>query len=173
MTNKYFKNFIDQYNDCITQTNIYKLPTTKYLPNLVQIFPNIKLSIGVDTFPWFYHHDRTFCYDQRPNRYNDFKLLRQYQYNIHGLDISHSDIIDLSYLKNLKRLTLYKCDSILDLECLTNIVELELYFCDDINNLSNLKNLKHLIIDTCPNINNLDNLDNLTELKLKINTTNG
>lgn len=106
-------------------------------------------------------------------------------HNVHGLDLSYTNIRDISSLYKLYVLNLQNCKNIFDIPYFENIHTLNLKNCKNITNINSLSNIHTLDISFtnisdismlsnihtlnisyCKNINNICNLKNIRNLDI-------
>lgn len=83
-----------------------------------------------------------------------------------ALDLSYSDINNVSKLKYIHTLSLFGCKLIEDVSELCNLYELDLSYCDNITDVSKLGNIHKLTLHNCRNIKDFSKLCNVYDLDL-------
>jgi hypothetical protein len=76
------------------------------------------------------------------------------------------NITNVSYLRNLKKLTLKNCLGIVDVSQLGNIPELDLSYCTNIEDVSGLINVRVLYLRGCKKVKDVSRLGNIDTLYL-------
>ena len=62
----------------------------------------------------------------------------------HGVGIDDTDIVDLTPLKNAKRVHISDCDNVTDISMLKNATSITLHCCSGIKDISSIKNVRSL-----------------------------
>jgi hypothetical protein len=82
------------------------------------------------------------------------------------LDLSFTDIEDVSLLGNVKKLILQSCKNLSDISALKNANYLDFTDCKKINDVSMLENVKTLILNRCSDISDISMLGDVLRLNI-------
>jgi len=149
--------FKDRYNLCLTSKSLFETLFKKYQHNEII---KIKFEDYLLCDIW---RNIKFEINLRHSNITDISILR----NVHTLNLFMCrNITDISMLGNVHTLNLSCCCNITDISMLGNVHTLNLYWCSKITDISMLGNVHTLILSECFKITDVSMLGNVHNLNL-------